>query len=162
VEAGRRQPLAVGVERDGEDHVVVAGQRGEQLPVADLVDAQVALGRRLAAGDGEELAVGAEAHVVDGAEDVGELLHGLRRGGVPPRPPAVGAGGGEVAVGGEGDGGDRRQRADRQGQLERGRLGRAEQPGGGGGGGGQRHVELARPPRRGGNHRLGVSRLLPF
>ena len=90
----------------------------EQLPVADLVEPQVALGGRLAAGDGEQLAVGAELQIVDGAEDVGQHLDGLALLEVPDGDLAVAAGREQLAVRAEGDGGDRRERADLQGEFE--------------------------------------------
>src|SRR5262249_3055942 len=135
------------------DDVRVARQHGGELPVLNLVQAQVALRRRLSAGDGELLAVRAEAQVVDRAEDVGQHLDGFRRGEVPDGDAAVGAGGEQFGVGAEGDGRYRRQRADVHHQLQRHRRTGGEHAGRGHGGRGQGHVELAAARRRGGDGR---------
>src|SRR5947207_2393043 len=96
----------------------MATQSGEQLPVADLIEPQVALGGRLSAADGEDVPLGAESNIVDGAENVGQYFRWFSFREVPDDHLTIAADCEQVVVGAERDGGDRRKRADLQGEIE--------------------------------------------
>jgi hypothetical protein len=119
--------FAVRREGDAEDDIGVSGKDGEQFPVRDLVEAQVSLGGRLAAGHCQQAAIRAEAQVIDGAEDVGQKLHRPGRCQVPDRDAPITAGRQELAVRTETDRGHRGERTYREAQGKFRGVCRAEQ-----------------------------------